>query len=442
MNNIITRFAPSPTGLFHFGSARTALFSYLHAKKNNGKFILRIEDTDSVRSEEKYTKDILDGMKWLSIIPDGEITYQSKRKEVYEKYIAQLMGDGLAYKKDGAIWFDLATCKEKITKKDSIEFNDLILGKIKFDIDQFHDFVLIKSDGMPLYMFAATVDDHDMGVTHIIRGADHVNSTPQQIMLYQALGFSVPEFGHMPLILNTDKSKMSKRKNPVSITNDFRANGYLPEAMINYIALLGWSSKDNREFFTLEDLKKEFDIKNVNKSPAVFDIAKLNYFNNHYIKNSANDFLLGEIIKLGKYDKNVDLKNNKKIAEKIIEVIKPRMQKLSEFDELSHFFFKLPDYDGKMLVFKKSDKVTTLKSLKLVLEALKKDNNIWNLTDSINRILLTVVNDNNLTNGDVFWPVRMALSGMKKSPSPTEMLWVLGKDESLKRINLAVDKLK
>lgn len=442
MNNIITRFAPSPTGLFHFGSARTALFNYLFAKKNNGKFILRVEDTDPARSKDKYTEDIFTGMEWLRLKQDGKVTYQSQRKEVYEKYIKQLLEKELAYKKDGAIWFDLIKCQQLITKKDNIEFEDLILGKIKFKIDQFHDFVLIKSDGLPLYMFAATVDDHDMGVTHIVRGADHVNSTPQQIMLYQALEFEVPQFGHMPLILNTDKSKMSKRKNPVSVTQDFMENGYLSEAMINYIALLGWSPKNNQEFFTLSELEKIFDIKNVNKSPAVFDINKLNYFNNYYIRNNSNHDLFEKIKSLDKYDHQIDMDNNQEIIEKILEVIKPRMQKLTEFDELSNFFFILPNYDAEMLVFKKSDKDTTKKGLEKVLDKIEEIKlEDWRTTEKLNQNLLSVVADNNLTNGDVFWPTRVALSGMDKSPSPVEMLWVLGKEESMKRIKLAIDKL-
>lgn len=442
MNKLITRFAPSPTGLFHFGSARTALFNYLFAKKNHGKFILRIEDTDPARSEEEYTKDIFDGMKWLSLKEDGEITYQSQRKAIYQKYIEQLLEKQLAYKKDGAIWFDLLKCQELITKKDIIEYQDLILGKISFKIDQFHDFVLIKSDGLPLYMFAATVDDHDMGVTHIIRGADHVNSTPQQIMLYQALGFEVPQFGHMPLILNTDKSKMSKRKNPVSVTHDFKDNGYLSEAMTNYIALLGWSPKNNQEFFSLQELEKIFDIKNVNKSPAVFDINKLNYFNNYYIRNTSNNLLLEKIKTLGKYNKKIDLENNQEIIKKIIEIIKPRMLKLTDFDELSHFFFQLPDYDASMLIFKKSDKETTKLGLTKALEQISEAQaNDWEQIDALNELLLKIVNSNQLANGDVFWPTRVALSGMDKSPSPTEMLWVLGKNESIKRIQLAIAKL-
>lgn len=435
--NIKTRIAPSPTGLFHIGTARTALFNYLFAKKHGGKFILRIEDTDTKRSKKEYEDDIVDGMHWLGLKWDGDVYHQSNRKKIYDKYIEKLIKEGKAYKKDGAIWYKLSSYS-----KNYIEYKDLVLGKMRFDKDNFNDFVLIKSDGVPLYMFAAVVDDHEMGMTHIIRGDDHVNSTPQQIMLYEALGFALPKFAHIPMILNSDRTKMSKRKNPVSVTRDFRDKGYLPEAMVNYMALLGWNPKNNEELFTLDKLIKEFDLEKINKSGAIFDTKKLDWFNNQYIKNTSDEFLLNKISKLkdNKYKSN--LKIEKGLFLKIINITKDRMQRIDDFWDLSGFIFKLPEYKKEMLVFKKSNKEDTLKGLTAIYNTLIDTKDVvWESKDVLNEIILEVVRANNLGNGDVFWPVRVALSGLEKSPSPPEILWALGKEKSIKRIKLAINKL-
>lgn len=433
MNNIKVRIAPSPTGLLHIGTARTALFNYLFAKKNNGQFVLRIEDTDLARSKKEYEKDILDGLKWLGINWDNEkIYYQTENKDLYLKVAKELLDSGSAYEKDGAIWFKLDSYKEE-----EIKYNDLILGEINYKKESFNDFVIIKSDGIPLYQFACTVDDHNMQMTHVIRGADHINSTPQQIMIYRTLGWDVPEFGHIPLILNSDRSKMSKRKNPVSITNDFKNTGYLPEAIVNYIAFLGWNPKNNEEFFSLEKLIKEFDLKKINKSGAIFDIEKLNYFNNHYLKEKSAEEIYNLLLELGCDEK---IFKDKETTFKIIEVIKPRMNNACEFIELSDYFFKPGQYDKESLIFKKSDLNNTKLALENVFEWLESAKTDWKI-DNINKELLEIVSKNNLTNGDLFWPVRMALSGKEKSASPTELLWVLGKEESKIRIKVALDKL-
>lgn len=437
--NIRTRFAPSPTGLFHIGSARTALFSYLFAKKNQGQFFLRIEDTDQVRSEKKYEEDIITGLKWLGLDWDNnrEIYYQTAHQDLYKKYADKLISLNAAYEKDGAIWFNLESYKQ-----DKIVYDDLILGKIEFNKDQFHDFVLIKSNGIPLYQFACVVDDYEMKLTHIIRGADHINSTPQQIMLYTILDLPIPHFAHIPLILNADKSKMSKRKNPVSITQDFKNKGYLPEAMINYITFLGWNPKNNQEFFNLKELEQVFDLKKVNKSGAVFDLQKLDYFNNHYIKNTPNNKLLDQIVE---YPENVFIKEKlPKEKEKIIksmEVIKPRLTRLTEFAINATIFFSISNYPANLLIFKKSTKTTTLQGLKAIINKLENNVSDWSI-DSLNNLLLNTVKEEKLTNGDLFWPIRVALSGEEKSPSPVELLWVLEKKESLIRLHNAITKLE
>ncbi len=454
IRKIRTRFAPSPTGMFHIGSARTALFNYLFAKHNNGDFILRLEDTDQKRSTEEFEDDILDGLSWLGLnweegpvgqalnsksktlkqmnkkltadscelkaIGDFGPYRQTERLEIYNKYADELIAKGAAYKKDGAIWFKLDSYKN-----DVIKYHDLILGDLEFSKDTFNDFVLIKSDGIPLYQFACVIDDYLMEISHVIRGADHINSTPQQIMIYEVFGWRIPEFAHIPLILNQNKTKMSKRHDPVSVTRDFREKGYLANAMNNYIALLGWNPKTEEEFFTLYELVKRFELKNVNKSPAVFDIDKLNYFNSHYIREISNS----ELAKMLNSD------------EKTVSIIKERLTKLSDFDSLTSFIKKLPSYNSQDLIFRKSDKEKTILALEKVLDKLNSENEEI-LIEKANELLKSVVEENKLTNGDVFWPVRFALSGVPASPSPAELIYVLGKMESAKRLTGAVENLK
>lgn len=432
--NITTRIAPSPTGLFHIGTARTALFNYLFAKKYDGKFILRIEDTDEKRSKKEYEKDIIEGLKWLNLNWDGEIYYQSQRKAIYDKYIEKLLKEGKAYKEDGAIWFKLSSYSKKL-----IEYEDLVLGKLKFDKNNFNDFVLIKSDGVPLYMFAAVVDDYEMGITHVIRGDDHVNSTPQQIMLYEALGFKLPKFAHIPMILNSDRTKMSKRKNPVSLTSDFRDKGYLPEAIVNYISLLGWNPKSDKEKFSLAELIKEFDLKKINKSGAIFDMEKLNYFNKLYMRELKDDTLINMLYKINNKYKTID----REFLTKITSIEVNRISTINEFPKMDSFYFRFDEkYNKDLLIFKKSDKAKTLDGLNKAKSVLENaDINDWKTIESLNLLLKNIIDNSELKPGDVFWPVRAALSGLDKSPSPIELLWVFGKDESLRRINTAIEKL-
>jgi len=436
---IKTRIAPSPTGMFHIGTARTALFNYLFAKKNKGQFILRIEDTDQKRSEKKYEDDIKDSLKWLGLNWDDKIFYQSQRSEIYQKYINILLEKKLAYKKEGAIWFDIES--DKFPEK--IIYNDLIKGKIVFEKKQFNNFVLIKKDGVPLYMFAAVVDDFLMNITHVIRGEDHITNTPQQILIYNSFGWELPEFGHIPLILNSDRTKMSKRKDPVSVSRDFRNNGYLPEALINFMVFLGWNPKSNKEIFSLNDLIKVFDISKINKSSAVFDIIKLNYFNNYYLKNLSNKKILDIIIKNNNSKYIEEIKKNEEKALRIIEILKERLNFTSEFDVLGKYFYDISNYDSSLLIFKKSNKEKSLNGLKKAFNELQKANEkTWQDISKINSLLVEVITNNNFTNGDVFWPIRVALSGAEKSVSPTQLLWILQKDESLERINKAINLLK
>jgi glutamyl-tRNA synthetase len=517
------RFAPSPTGELHIGSVRTALFDFLLARHNNGKNILRIEDTDAKRYVPGSVERMVENLNWLGIEFDehpilekisnvkfpisnkiqnpkskikNNITenencemkienscgkygpyIQSERLGIYQEYAMKLVEDGNAYycfcseerlkkmredqeKKKIAPMYDrkcVGLTKEEIEKNlkakkpyvirmkvpysGVTEFEDLIRGSISIDNSNIDDQILVKSDGMPTYHLANVVDDHLMEITHVIRGEEWLPSTPKHILLYQAFNWAQPKYAHLPLVLAPDKSKLSKRHGTVSI-EEFRKSGYLPEALINYIALLGWNPKTEKEFFTLHELIKEFDISKVNKSGAVFDIEKLNYFNQQYIKSKTNEELFSIISNFQFPISNKFSKFNFKKLKKIIAVIKERMIKLTDFEVLSKMFFEEIKYEASQLIFKKSTKSSTLKGLQLTAHSLQLTaSQDWESVDKINGVLLEVVNKNDLTNGDVFWPIRFALSGVDKSPSPPELLWALGKTDSLERINNAINKL-
>ena len=270
------RFAPSPTGNLHIGSARTALFNWLYARHNNGKFILRIEDTDKERSKEEFLEEILGSLKWLLMSWDGELVFQSKRFDIYKKYAQTLVDKGLAYPEGPEMIF-------KVEKAKTVSFDDMIRGRVDFSTDDIKDQVLMKSDGTPTYNFACVVDDHEMGITHVIRGDDHISNTPKQVMLYEALGFEMPKFAHIPLILSKDGGRLSKRHGATSIT-EYRNMGFLPEAIVNYLSLMGWAPGNDIEILPLEETVKLFDVKDVNKTGATFDMDKLSWMNSQYIK--------------------------------------------------------------------------------------------------------------------------------------------------------------
>jgi len=436
-NNIRVRIAPSPTGKFHIGTARSALFNFLFARHNNGKFILRFEDTDKNRNTKESETDITEGLKWLGLEYDEGPFYQTERQDLYNEYIDQLIKEDKAYKKDGAIWFRINQQPSTVNHQ-LIKFKDLIHGDLEFNSQEFNDFVIIKSDGIPTFMFSNTVDDHEMKISHVIRGDEHLNNAPQQILIYQSLGWEPPQFAHIPLILNKDRTKMSKRKNPVSVTEDFRDKGYFAEAMLNYIVLLGWSPKSEKEFFTLDELIKEFELGKVNKAGAIFDTERLDYFNAHYLHQLSDKELFKKLITFNSQLSTID----KEHLEKIIQVEKNRMIKLSDFPALDSYFFKEPDLNKDIIVFKKSILENTKKGLSLIADRLSQiAPPKWEKIEDLNQILQDIVKSNNLSNGDVFWPVRVALSGQEKSPSPTELMWILGKDESIERINFVLNKL-
>lgn len=473
-----TRIAPSPTGFLHIGTARTALFNYLFAKKYQGQFVLRIEDTDLERSDKKFEKDIIDGLKWLGLDWDegpeigGEHNpyRQSERIYTYSKYIEQLLNEGKAYycfcspeeldaQRQSMMAAGMAPVysgkcrdlsKEEVAKKmesgkyiirfkmphKKISFSDHTRGKIEFDTSLIGDIAIAKNISTPLYNFAVVIDDFEMKITHVIRGEDHIPNTPKQIALFETLNFPIPEYAHLPLILGPDKSKMSKRHGAQSII-EYKEMGFLPEALINFIALLGWNPGNDREIFSLKELTEEFSIDRIQKSGAIFNIQKLESINSYYIKQKSSE----ELAKLCEpYFKKAGYDASLEKIEKITNLEKERIKKLSEIIEVAKFFFEQSDYASEILVWKKSTKEKALSALNDVLTEFK------NVPDSeFNAIKLKTIIDELISRhggaGEVFWPFRVALSGQQSSPPPLEIAEILGKEESLSRLEVAIDKL-
>ncbi len=497
--SIRARFAPSPTGFLHIGSLRIALFDYLLAKSLGGKLILRIEDTDQKREIKGATKKLMEILDWVGIKFDegpnigGDFGpyIQSQRLDIYKKYADELLQSGKAYhcfctpEQLQEMREDQQTKKlpprydrkcrdlnkleieKKLENKEKfvirqkmpltgeINVHDELRGNIKFRAEDLEDHVLIKSNGMPTYQFALVIDDHLMEISHVIRGEEWLPSFPKNILLYQFFGWQAPKFYHMPLTLNKEGGKLSKRQRDVAV-EDYRAKGYLPEALINFCVLLGWHPKDDREIFALRQLEKEFTTEDMGTSPAIFDIEKLDYLNGYYIRQKPLDELI-ELCKpyLEKHLKKIANKGRSfvKIAanglgmaeytKKIVSLEQERLKKLSEIGELTEFFFidKL-EYDADLLIWKKMDKKDVKKSLQEVHKQLEKipEKNWTN--DSIEDALISHIKAVEGKVGEYLWPMRAALTGRKASPGPFDVAEVLGKEESLKRINTAIKKLK
>jgi glutamyl-tRNA synthetase len=315
-------------------------------------------------------------------------------------------------------------------------WDDMVRGKIEIEYSTQDDPIILKGDGWPTYHLANIIDDHDMDITDVIRGEEWIPSTPKHIALYNAFGWGIPNFGHLPVILGNDKSKLSKRHGDTAIL-DYRDKGYLPEAMVNFLALLGWNPGTTEEIFDLPKLEKTFDIGRVQKAPAVFDIERLNWLNGQYIRKMPNDQLQNSVKELMPDLKLLKLEN----FDRILEVEKTRLVTLCDLDNETDFYIDLPKYDPSLLVFKKSSTEATTKGLTAAREAIKGSDLDKMDVKSIEEMLSKVVSENNLGNGDVFWPVRVALTGKEKSPSPAEMLWVFGKEESVARITTAINHL-
>src|SRR3989344_2114848 len=477
---IRVRLAPSPTGPLHIGGARTALFNYLFAKQQKGDFILRIEDTDKERSDQKWTEEIISELQWLGIEwqegPDigGKLGpyKQSQRSDIYKEYLEKLLAEKKAYycfcvpedleaKRQDQISRGLApkydgTCKnlsEKIIESNikehktsvirffihdkKVKFHDAIRGEIEFDTGLLGDIVIAKNMDTPLFHFTVVVDDFLMEISHVIRGEDHLSNTPRQMLLQEALGFSHPTYAHIPLFLNTDKSKMSKRQGDVAL-KDYHDKGYLPEALINFMALLGWNPGTEKEIFSLTDLVKEFSVEKVQKSSAVFSVQRLDYLNGYYIREKSNSKLAALCLQyLPKEAENMPQKN----LEKIIEAYKTRMKKLSDITELTDFFFKESlSYDKNMLRWSKmgdSELKESLEASKKILSLAKKFDK-----KSLEELLVREAEKFNAKNrGYLLWPLRVALSGKEASASPFEIAEILGREKTLQRLQEAIQIL-
>ena len=425
---VVVRFAPSPTGFLHLGSARTALFNWLYARHTGGKFLMRIEDTDQVRSDDKFLEEIFEDLKWLGINWDNDPVYQSKRFSLYREKAEKLLDEGKAYKEGDAIIF-------KVEKGEEIEMQDMIHGKITFNTDEIKDQVLIKSDGSPAYNFSCVVDDSEMGITHIIRGDDHVSNTPKQIMFYRALGLKPPEFGHMPLMMGTDGAKLSKRHGGVSV-EEYKNEGFLPEALCNYLMLLGWSLGEDREIISLEEAVKIFEIKDMTGVQSKFDIQKLKWMNSEYIM--ATD--TGKLVELIKKQLKKDGKDSSSVTEevlkKIVELHKVRIKTLQEFWLLTDYFFTddfTMDEKGKR---KYLDKDENKENIKLFLERIEKEEDFSH--ERLEEACRLLAEEKNLKAGDIIHPTRMAISGKTKGAGLFEIMALLGKEKVLERMKKAL----
>lgn len=494
-----TRFAPSPTGQLHLGGARTALFSYILAKRTGGAFIVRIEDTDQERFVANSEDGIFEGLEWLGMVPDESPRHdgafgpyrQSERLALYQKHAAELVEKGKAYycfcsaeelkqmreeqiakkqapKYDGRCRRlsaqEIETKRQDAKAKPVIRllipeigittFNDLIHGKVSFKNSDLDDQVLLKSDGFPTYHLAVVVDDHFMDISMSIRSEEWLPSTPKHILLYNAFGWPVPQMAHLPLVLNKNRAKMSKRKDGDAVwISTYKEKGYLPSAVINYLAFLGWNPKTTQEVFSMQELIDLFDLANVHKAGAVFDLERLDYVNSLYIRKlSATDLAEKCLPFLRKKDLITVAHNalhtqsgrevSHELLARVVELEQERMKHLDEVGESTRFFF-LEDvsFSAEDLIWKKSDKTKTREALfdvYLLLSALEeKDFTQKNLE----KILFDDIQKKGRGNGDVLWPLRMCLTGQKASPSPFECLEILGKHVSLTRIQKALLRL-
>ncbi len=472
------RMAPSPTGPWHIGSARTALFNWLFARQNGGAFILRIEDTDKKRSEKKYEDEIFAGFKWLMMdFDEGPLALtgsqgsygpyrQSERADIYKKYLEELLKTGHAYycycekeeleaQRDAMASQGLSPrysgrCRElkeppagktprairfKVPAT-HVEFHDMIRGKIVFDAGLFGDMVIAKDLENALYNFAVVIDDELMEISHVIRGEDHISNTPKQILMQRALGFREPIYAHIPLILNPDRSKMSKRFADTALSQH-REKGYLPEAVINFLALLGWHPKDDREVLSPKELIKEFDLHRVQKAGAVFNQEKLDWLNREHMKKLSPREIVDALKPLLQKE---GLAAAEEFLEKMATVERTRANTLNDFIEHGRFFFKLPEYDPPLLVWRESSPEEALAALQEARTELDKleGSNFHKETLSQTMAYITAERKR----GAVLWPLRVALSGLAASPDPLDIMEVLGKDESLRRVDLAIAKLK
>lgn len=418
-----TRIAPSPTGFAHVGTAYISIFNFAFAKKNKGEFIVRLEDTDVKREVRGAEEAIYEGLKWLGLSwdegPDIGGKYgpyrQSERLEIYQKKAKELVNKGLAYEDKGAIRFK--------NPNHEVSWDDLVRGRVVFPADQVTDFVILKSDGFPTYNFGVVLDDILMNISHVIRGEEHTSNTPRQLVLYQALGANLPVFAHLPTLRNMEtKKKLSKRRDPVDL-RIFRDQGYLPEALVNFLCLQGWSHPEGKEIFDLKEFVAKFDMKRIRQAGPSFDISKLDWINGEYIRRTQNSKLKTQIYEFfhGKYPED-------KIGQ-ILPLVQTRIKTLKEFETLAGFFFKSPKVDKSY--FGKGYK----KHLRGALTEL--ENADWE-REKIDKVLLGLIDRSGFNTGNFFMDLRVAICGSRFTPPINDSVVILGKKESLSRIRYAL----
>ena len=461
-----TRMAPSPTGNLHLGTAYTTLFNYLFAKKNQGKFILRIEDTDKERNKPEFEENILSGLKWLGLNWDEGPYKQTERLENYQKASQKLLDSKDAYycfctpeeldvnrkeqisKGLPQIYsgkcrnLNLEESKKQIDEgkryvvrlkmpedRGKITWNDMLHGEVSFDSSLIGDTVIMRANGIPLYNFAVVVDDIDMKISHVLRGEDHISNTPKQIVLFEALGAKIPEFAHWPSILNPDRmGKLSKRNNATSV-DEFKHDGYLSEALVNYMALIGWTMPDEKEIMSLSEMEQTFDIKKMRLSGAAFDYNKLDWINGEYIRKMTDEELTKRL-----QDYLVDHPAKEKIAP-VVPLIKERIKKLSDFIPLTDFLFEKPEYD--MAQFQKVKSKNQKEELHRISEQLEQMKIPWDAKE-FEEAFKALAAELGISNLDMFQLIRVAVSGQLVTPPLFESIQILGEEETRNRVKEAI----
>ena len=463
--NIRVRFAPSPTGELHLGSARTALFNYLFAKKNNGKFLLRIEDTDKERSFTSHIEQAINSIMWLGFEPDEEIVFQSNRSEIYKEYLDHLLKTGLAYRcfaskeelrnirndtnsyQYNGLWRNKSkdetnkqlakgkpfTIRLKTPNTGNITFEDLIYGEIKVSNEEIDDFIIARSDGSPVYNFTNVIDDNEMKISHVIRGEDHVSNTPKQLLIYHSLGFKNPTFAHLPMILGEDKKKLSKRHGAESVES-YRNTGFQSGPLINYLALLGWNPGNDNEIMDLKELISLFNMQKVQRKSAVFDPKKFNWINSQYLSKENPTSILSSIRNI---DSNWGINKEDDYCFNVINLMKPRSNTINDIISNSQYCFKKPDTysasDHKKVWTDQTGEI--LKNTILFFENIEFDK-----SQILEDLFKNFIKTSGLSSGQVMKPMRLAICGSLTGPSLFDLMELFGFEEYKDRINKYIDE--
>lgn len=461
---VVTRFAPSPTGYLHIGGLRTALFNYLWARKNNGRFLLRIEDTDLERNSDDAVRAILEAFSWSRLDYDGEAIFQSKRFDIYKSYIKRLLDEKKAYycymtkeeldalreeqiKRGERPRYDNRyrdfngtppsgiepVVRIKAPLSGTIKFVDGIKGEIEIDANEIDDFIIARSNGVPTYNFVVAIDDYEMGITDVIRGDDHLMNTPKQIIIYEALGIKPPKFFHVPMILNPEGKKLSKRDGAMDVM-EYQREGFLPEALLNFLVRLGWSHGD-QEIFSMDEMIVLFDPKDINKSASAYNYEKLLWLNSHYIKNLSNERLSGELERYNIYLASHDKK------EILLDVLKERAKTIKELAELIKEILSTPnEYDQKWI--SKNLDQTTIQMLEAFIKELKNTQEILHLPIDFEQLSNRFMQEHSLKMPKFAQPIRVALIGKSAGIPIYDIMAIIGKNETINRIKEAIEVFK